>query len=58
MLTTEKAIIVEGKYDKIRLSQFVDAPIIVTDGFGIFKNPEKKAKKVVKNCTQKGTKNG
>ncbi len=43
MLTTEKAIIVEGKYDKIRLSQFVDAPIIVTDGFGIFKNPEKKA---------------
>lgn len=43
MLTTEKAIIVEGKYDKIRLSQFIDAPIIVTNGFGIFKDGEKKA---------------
>ena len=36
----EQAIIVEGKYDKIHLSQFVDAVIIVTNGFGIYKNAE------------------
>ena len=41
MLATDKAIIVEGKYDKIRLSRLVDAVIICTDGFGIFKNKEK-----------------
>ena len=33
-----EAIIVEGKYDKITLSQLVDAQIIETKGFGIFKN--------------------
>lgn len=31
---------VEGKYDKIRLSQLFDANIIQTDGFMIFKNKE------------------
>lgn len=36
----EQAIIVEGKYDKIHLSQFVDAVIIVTNGFGIYKNED------------------
>lgn len=35
-------VIVEGKYDKIRLSNIIDANIITTDGFGIFKNEEKK----------------
>ena len=44
---TEKLIIpypvvVEGKYDKIRLSNIIDAQIIVTDGFGIFKKEEKR----------------
>ncbi len=34
-------IIVEGKYDKIKLSNIVDTPIIQTDGFRIFKNKEK-----------------
>ncbi len=34
-------IIVEGKYDKITLENVVDALIIPTDGFGIFKNKEK-----------------
>ena len=33
-----ETIVVEGKYDKIRLSQLVDANIIQTDGFMIFKN--------------------
>ena len=33
-------IIVEGKYDKITLSNVVDTLIISTDGFRIFKNKE------------------
>lgn len=36
-------VVVEGKYDKIALSQVIDATIITTDGFGVFKNAEKKA---------------
>ncbi len=35
-------VIVEGKYDKIKLSSIFDARIITTDGFGIFSNEEKK----------------
>lgn len=41
MLYTDKAIIVEGKYDKIRLSSFIDGVIITTNGFDIYKNAEK-----------------
>ena len=41
MIKLKEAVIVEGKYDKIRLESVIDAPIIVTDGFGIFKNREK-----------------
>ncbi|MBQ7365123.1 MAG: DUF4093 domain-containing protein [Clostridia bacterium] len=37
-----KVVIVEGKYDKITLENVIDAPIFTTDGFGIFKNEEKK----------------
>lgn len=36
-----QAVIVEGKYDKIKLSNIIDAFIIETDGFGIFKDKEK-----------------
>ena len=43
MIKLDKAVIVEGKYDKIRLSNFIDATIITTDGFGIFKNEEKRS---------------
>lgn len=35
-----QAVVVEGKYDKIRLSSVVDAVILVTDGFQIYKRPE------------------
>ena len=38
MLKLRQAIVVEGKYDKITLSQLVDAPIFVTNGFGVFKD--------------------
>ena len=41
MIRVDKPIIVEGKYDKITLENVVDALIISTDGFGIFKNNEK-----------------
>ena len=34
-------VIVEGKYDKIKLSSLIDAVIITTDGFGIFKDKKK-----------------
>ena len=37
-----RAVIVEGKYDKIKLESFIDALIIPTNGFGIFKNKEKR----------------
>ena len=39
----QEALVVEGRYDKNTLSQLVDAPIFVTNGFGIFKNPEQLA---------------
>ena len=35
-------VIVEGKYDKIKLDSILDAKIITTGGFGIFNNEEKK----------------
>ena len=35
-LVLKQALIVEGKYDKHRLSSVVDGLIIITDGFGIF----------------------
>ncbi len=41
MIKVDKPIIVEGKYDKITLENVVDALIISTDGFGIFRNKEK-----------------
>ena len=41
MIHLKEAVIVEGKYDKIKLKNFIDAEIITTDGFGIFKNKEK-----------------
>ncbi len=40
MLQIKQAIIVEGKYDKIKLSSLVKAVIIQTNGFGIYKNQE------------------
>ena len=43
MIKLDKPVIVEGKYDKIRLSGFIDAVIIETDGFRIFSNKEKRA---------------
>ena len=43
MIKIKEAIVVEGRYDKNTLSQIVDAPILETSGFGIFKNKEQMA---------------
>ncbi len=43
MIHVNEAIIVEGKYDKIKLSSIVDGLIVETDGFRIFKDKEKMA---------------
>lgn len=43
MLKVRYPIIVEGKYDKIKLASLVEGDIITTDGFGIFKDKEKLA---------------
>lgn len=40
MVSIREAILVEGKYDKNTLSQIVDAPILVSGGFGILKDKE------------------
>lgn len=41
MIHLKQAVIVEGKYDKIKLSSIIDALIITTDGFSVFKDKEK-----------------
>ena len=43
MLKIKEAVIVEGRYDKIKLSGIIDAPIIETNGFRIFKDKEKQS---------------
>ncbi|MGN0113831.1 MAG: toprim domain-containing protein [Acutalibacteraceae bacterium] len=43
MIKINQAVIVEGKYDKIRLETVIDAPIITTDGFGIFNDKQKQS---------------
>ena len=42
MLRVREVIVVEGRYDKNTLLQAVSADVIETDGFGIFKNAEKR----------------
>ena len=41
MIKLDRPVIVEGKYDVIKLSNIIDGLIIKTDGFGIFKDSEK-----------------
>ena len=38
MVKIREAIVVEGRFDKNTLSQIVDAPILETEGVGIFRN--------------------
>lgn len=41
MVKIREAIVVEGRYDKAALASYLDALIIVTDGFALFHDPEK-----------------
>ncbi|MBQ9979670.1 MAG: DUF4093 domain-containing protein [Oscillospiraceae bacterium] len=43
MIKIKETIIVEGRYDKSTIANYVDANIIETSGFGIFSNSEKLA---------------
>ena len=43
MVKIKEAIVVEGRYDKNTLAQIVDAPILETSGFGIFKDKQQMA---------------
>ncbi len=43
MIKLDRPVIVEGKYDIIKLSNIIDTLIIKTDGFGIFKDKEKQS---------------
>lgn len=53
MLKINETIIVEGTYDKIKLGGIVDATIVTTDGFDIFKN-RKKAELIKKLAEKNG----
>ena len=37
-----KIIVVEGKYDKIRIESLLDASVFTTEGFGIFRDEKKR----------------
>lgn len=41
MLKIKEIIVVEGNYDKSKLANLVDATIVVTDGFMVFKDRQK-----------------
>ena len=43
MIRVKQAIIVEGRYDKIRLSNIVDTAIICTNGFSIYKDADSRS---------------
>lgn len=43
MIRVKEAVIVEGKYDKARLSRLIDGLILETDGFRIFRDKEQMA---------------
>lgn len=43
MVKIREAIVVEGRYDKNTLCQIVDAPVLETAGFGIFKDKKQMA---------------
>ncbi len=42
-VTLKEAVVVEGRYDAARVRSVVDTVVVETDGFGIFRQPEKLA---------------
>ena len=51
MIHTGRVLIVEGKYDAARLAHLTDAMILLTDGFGIYK--DKKRQQLLKALAKK-----
>ena len=51
LLHTDLVLVVEGKYDAARLSHLTDAMILLTDGFGIYK--DKKRQQLLKALAKK-----
>ncbi|MBO5060541.1 MAG: DUF4093 domain-containing protein [Clostridia bacterium] len=51
MYTIKETIIVEGMYDKIKLSGFIDSLIFITGGFAIFNN--KQAQQSIRTLAEK-----
>lgn len=51
MIKIKETVIVEGRYDKIKLSGIIDASIIETNGFRIFKDKEKQ--NLIRNVAEK-----
>ena len=43
MINIKEAIIVEGKYDKMRLERICSSPVFTTEGFRVFNDKEKRA---------------
>ena len=43
MVSIREVIVVEGRYDQNTLRQVVDAAVVCTDGFGIFREKDKQA---------------
>jgi len=43
MVSVKEVIVVEGRYDQNTLRQIVDATVLCTEGFGIFREKEKQA---------------
>lgn len=41
MLELKETVVVEGKYDLMRLKEFISSPVLTTDGFRIFGDKEK-----------------
>ncbi len=50
-IKTSDIIVVEGKYDKIKLQSLIDATIITTSGFGLFNNKQKQS--LIKKLSEK-----
>ncbi|MBR4173540.1 MAG: DUF4093 domain-containing protein [Clostridia bacterium] len=51
MFSVKEVIIVEGNYDKIKLSGFIESPVFAVGGFSVFNDDEKK--KAIKTFSEK-----
>ncbi len=38
-----RVVVVEGKYDRVRVLSAIEADVVTTEGFGVFRDPEKKS---------------